>query len=282
MRARQVDQKIGAGAVLRNQGHRADPIFERARHPLDLVGREAAAVQTHQQQRRDVFLLLRLVRAAEPGGAGFAMPAAGAGEFVQLVDFPPLRGYPVPVAKQPELAVESLVVGKPQQNPGQDRLPLLVFASAVPALDRRFVRRDERLDQVEHRMPEPCLDAARALIIRRVLLGQIADDGLEPRIDAQQRLGLRRADRAAAAGKRGDEVERLVLQLQRVGGGQASRSSAPPRPDCAMDRDSDLLQIAIRSPTLRLANWAPAGPRPPSASMAASATSHRADRRTGH
>jgi hypothetical protein len=69
-------------------------------------------------------------------------------------------------------------------------------------------------------MPQPRLDAARALIIDRVLLGQIADDRLESRIDRQQRLGLRRTDRAATAGKRGDEVERLVLQLQRVGGGQ--------------------------------------------------------------
>ena len=112
-------------------------------------------------------------------------------------------------------------MGEPQQNPRQDGFPLLVLATVVAAFDRSLVSGNEGFDQIEHRVPQPRFDAARTLVIDRVLVGQLGDDGLEARIDPKQRLGLRRPDSAASTGERGDEVERFVLQLQRVGGGQA-------------------------------------------------------------
>ena len=47
----------------------------------------------------------------------FALPAAHAREFVELVEFAPLRGNPVAVAEQPELAVEALVVRRGGRAP---------------------------------------------------------------------------------------------------------------------------------------------------------------------
>jgi hypothetical protein len=148
------------------------------------------------------------------------LPPAHAREFVQLVQLAPLGGNPVTVAKQPVFAVDPFVMRQPDEHARQHRLPSFLLACGVSGFKRCLVGRGERLDQIEHTVPQAGLDAARALVIGRVLGGELGDDRLAARVDAQQCLRLRRPDAPAATGKRGDEVERLVLQLQRVACGQ--------------------------------------------------------------
>src|SRR5207237_7381600 len=188
------------------------------RHPVALVGREVSAVEAQQQQRPNVLLLNRSRRAAETIGVErqrLELPTAHPREFVELVQFAPLRGYPVPIPEQAELAVEALVVREPDQDFWEYRSPPPLLAG-IAGLQRRVIRGAKRLDQIEHAMPEACFDATGTLIVGGVLRGELTDDRFESRVDAHQRLGLRWCDRPVSAGNRRDELERLALQLHRL------------------------------------------------------------------
>ena len=96
-----------------------------------------------------------------------------------------------------------LVVDEPDEHPRQQRAPALLFGARVADPQRRLVRRRERLDEIEHRVPQARLDVGALLVVRRVLLRELRDDRLEPRVDLEQRLDLARADdRAAVPGNR--------------------------------------------------------------------------------
>ena len=125
---------------------------------------------------------------------------------------------------------------KPHQRPRQNHAPALVFGVRKAGLQRGVVGGDERLDEVEHRVPQPRLDRRALLVVDRVLARQIVDDRLEPRIELQQRLELRGGSLASAAGKIGEQFERLALDFEDVARGQA-RDPAPRKlRDCATDR----------------------------------------------
>src|SRR6202008_3617591 len=105
------------------------PLLERVRHPLDLIGREASAVEPHEEERADVFLLERDGRLSEGAVVErerLALPAAQAREIVHLVLLAPLRGNPVAVAEQAEFAVDSLVMREPHEDARQDPFPALL------------------------------------------------------------------------------------------------------------------------------------------------------------
>src|SRR6266542_5882722 len=140
--AGEIDVEIRPGARWRRQRQRGCPFLERARHPLDLIRREVAAVQAHEQERANVFLFQRFSGLAERGGAErkrLALPAAHARELVELVQLTPLRGYPVAVAKQPEFAVDGFVMREPDQYARQDRFPPLLLAGCVSGLQRGLI-----------------------------------------------------------------------------------------------------------------------------------------------
>ena len=107
------------------------------------------------------------------------------------------------------------------EHPRQERLPALVHRARVAGAQHGAIGRGKGLDQIEDRVPEARLHLGALLIARRVLLRELRQNGLEPRVDAQQRLGLRRADDAPAPGKVRDELQRLLLQRHRVRGRQA-------------------------------------------------------------
>ena len=58
-RAGKVDEEGRALGRRRRQRERGRPVLELARDPLDLVGREIARVEAHEQQRLQVLLLER-------------------------------------------------------------------------------------------------------------------------------------------------------------------------------------------------------------------------------
>ena len=149
-----------------------------------------------------------------------ALPAAHARELVELVELAPLRGDPAAVAEEPVLAVEAAVVREPHDHPRQDRAPALVVGARIARLQRDLVRRRERLHEVEHRVPQPRLDARALLVELRVLLRQLRDDRFDARVDAQQRLHLPRTGLLARAREAGHEFQRLLLHVRRLVGRQ--------------------------------------------------------------
>src|SRR5262249_30264527 len=151
-------------------------------------------------QRLDVLVLQRrapLVEASCALGERLALPAAHPRELVELVQLPPLRRDPVPVPEQPVFAIESLVMAKANDDFLQHGFPTPLLA-VVAALERRLIRRDESLDDVEGAVPQACLHRARALVVRRILGSQVADHRIASSVDAQQRLSLIGTYRAAA------------------------------------------------------------------------------------
>ena len=115
------------------------------------------------------------------------------------------------VTKQPELAVDGLIMRKPDQYARQDRFPAFLLPRRVSCLQHRLIRGGERLDQIEHAVPEPRFNVARALIVGGVLRGQLAYDRLASGVDAKQRVHLRGPDPAPPSGERRDQVEHLAL-----------------------------------------------------------------------
>ena len=145
-----------------------------------------------------------------------------------LVEVAPLRGNPVAVAEQPELAVEPAVMREPHERPRQDRAPAPIFRVRESRLcSAALYAAMKRLHEIEHRVPQPRLDGRALLVIGRVLPRQVADDRLEPRIELQQRLELRRGDVAPAAGKVRQQLERLRAALR------ARRRIGQPRDETA-------------------------------------------------
>src|SRR5215472_16486607 len=96
-----------------------------------------------------------------------ALPTAHPRELVELVQLPPLRWDPVPVPEQPVFAIETLVMAKANDDFRQHRFPAPLLA-VVTALERRLIRRDESLDNVEGTMPQARLHRARTLMVRRI------------------------------------------------------------------------------------------------------------------
>ena len=128
------------------------------------------------------------------------LPTAHPGELVELVQLAPLCWNPMAVPEQAIFAIQPLVMCQSYDDSRQHGLPALLFA-VVAGLESRLISIDERLHHVEGAVPEPCFHRARALIIGRILLCELADHGITAGINAQQRLGLIGADRAPAAGE---------------------------------------------------------------------------------
>jgi hypothetical protein len=93
------------------------------------------------------------------------------------------------------------MVREAHEHPRQDRAPASVVGTRIARLQRELVGADERLDEVESRVPQPRLDARALLVVRRVLARDLREHGLEPAVDAQQRLDLRGTDVASRPGK---------------------------------------------------------------------------------
>src|SRR5262249_39846337 len=96
------------------------------------------------------------------------------------------------------------------EHPRQHGTPALVVGARVSGLEPQLICGSERLDEVEHRMPEARLNARALLVIRRVLLRQLRNDRLEARVDLEQRLDLSGPDFATPAGKLSYKIQRLL------------------------------------------------------------------------
>ena len=120
------------------------------------------------------------------------------------------------IAKQAKLAVESLVVDEPHQNPRQNRAPALAFRARKTRHQRCVIRSHKRLHEIEDGMPKARLDCRALLIVGDILLRELREDRLETRVDFQQRLHLRGADFLARARKSGDQLERFLLNRHRI------------------------------------------------------------------
>ena len=77
------------------------------------------------------------------------------------------------------------------QHPRQDCAPALAFGTRETRHQRRVICGDERLDEIEYRVPQPRFDGRAFLIVRDVLLRELGNDRLEPRVDLEQRFNLR-------------------------------------------------------------------------------------------
>ena len=115
---------------------------------------------------------------------------------------------------------------EPHQHPRQDRAPALVVGARIAGLQRRVVRDDERLDEVEHRVPQPRLDGRALLVVLRVLVREPASTGSSRASMRSSASTCPGPTSLRAAGEARDELERFLLDRQRIGRSAATRSSA--------------------------------------------------------
>ena len=64
-------------------------------------------------------------------------------------------------------------------------MPALVLHARVPCPQHGAVRRRERLDQIEDRMPQTCLHVGALLVVRCVLLRKLRKDRFDSRVHTQ-------------------------------------------------------------------------------------------------